>query len=628
MAYTPLKLSEIEPAGWIYRQMLRDLRNGIAGHFLQLRPDYGEKTYIDKDGNLGRGEMTGNWADGFIRMAFFSGEPNAISRAREFVSKVLDSADEDGYLGNIPREKRYRNAITGELWTQSRLYVALLAYYELTGERNVLDAVKRAVNLTISKYDKRNRPFVRSEAERRSAGNKPIQSHGLMFVDVLEWLYRIDGDRRYVDFAKYLYNDFSTARDIDDRDMQISSLLDSKRALFGHGVHTVEQARVPLFLKYTTGNSRYSTASDKAFEKLSGYITPGGAVVSQEAIFDTVPLDTAHYEYCTITEFASTLESALAKSGDMHFADMIEMDVFNAAQEARSADGKAISYLTSDSRMTALRNSDFPYTGKRRCQMSPAHRVGGSCCSANSVKVLPYYLSSMWMKSNSDRGISALLFGPSRVRTSIGHTEVVIMENTDYPFDDEIDFNISTKRAVTFSFTIRKPSWAGEMRVKSPGADIVQKGDRFIVTKRWKRGDWIRVTFENPIRISHLPDGKVSIYRGALLFAQKWGYTERTLPRRFNPPGFREYELRGRPNYPYSPHYIDPYSPSFGFHARWRRGDALHPWSNPPLLLEGKMKSASRKDGYEKRVRLFPAGSLPVRFSAFRIWPFPRGETP
>ena len=621
--FAPLRVGAVKPKGWILEQLRNDAENGLAAHFLELHPTYGASTYIRKNGNLGCGEMTGNWADGFMRMAYLSGAASAVKKADAFVAAVLGSREDDGYLGNVKPERRYRNAVTGELWSQSRLYMALLAYYELTGNRRVLDAVVTATRLTLSKYGPENRPFHRTPEQRAAAGGRPVQTHGLMFVDVLEWLYRLTGDRAYVEFSRFLYDDFSGAVDVDDRDDQLPHLLNMAYPFFWHGVHTVEQIRVPLFLAAAGVDPVYRQAAENAFTKLSRHIVPSGSCTSAECIYNARPTAAQYYEYCTTTELSATFESALRKTGRMVFGDRVECAVFNAAQGARTPDGKDISYLTADTRIAARESHDFPYVGKRRCKLSPAHEVGGSCCSANSVKIMPYYVCSMWARSTADRGLAALLYGPCEVRTSVRGVAVTIEEKTDYPFSDHIDFIIEPGRPVSFPLTLRIPGWAGKVTVDPAGGRMISGRQTRVITKTWKRGDRVSVVFENPIRLKRLVDGTVAIYRGPLLFVQPWWYRRIPLPRKLRAPGFHDFDLAGRPLYDISPAFIDCSAESYGFTTvHPRSGDRLHPWAEPPVVLEGTFRDASWKRHFRRTARLVPIGSALIRFASFRVWPF------
>jgi len=107
-AYEPLPVGSVEPEGWIRAQMTNDAVDGMAGHFIELRPNYGSVSWVTENGNAGAGEMGGNWIDGFVRMAWLTGNPVAKKKADDFVQDVLRAADPDGYIGNIKPEKGFK----------------------------------------------------------------------------------------------------------------------------------------------------------------------------------------------------------------------------------------------------------------------------------------------------------------------------------------------------------------------------------------------------------------------------------------------------------------------------------------------------------------------------------------
>jgi hypothetical protein len=217
-AYQLLPLGEIKPAGWILAQMDNDLQHGVAGNFQKFRPAYSSGTWVNKDGDAGRAEMTGHWLDGFLRMAHYTGREEALTKGREFVEDILGAQEPDGYVGNLPADKRWRR-LNRDLFNDATTCSALLTHYELTGDQRALDAVKAHTALVMSNYTATNRPFAfmpgdeayaaaREEVpddlvDEPAAGGKKkkrpnINGHSLMFVDVCEWLYRLTGDRAYV----------------------------------------------------------------------------------------------------------------------------------------------------------------------------------------------------------------------------------------------------------------------------------------------------------------------------------------------------------------------------------------------------------------------------------------------
>lgn len=183
--YEWLRMGEVKPAGWIKEQMLRDLREGFAGCLDKLCDEASSDIFVssrnsadtqNKGNELGvnwwNGETEGNWRAGHIMMAYLTEYPPAIQEADRYVKHILASQDSDGYLGVFAPDMRYRHQ--GELWTQACLLRGLVAYWELSGNAEVFEAVQRAVDLTIETYQ---------------FGGKLLpmgESHDLMIVDVLE----------------------------------------------------------------------------------------------------------------------------------------------------------------------------------------------------------------------------------------------------------------------------------------------------------------------------------------------------------------------------------------------------------------------------------------------------------
>jgi len=619
-AFQPLPVGAVTPGGWIKTQLTTDATTGMAGHFLELRPQYGSVSWTSKDGDPGAGEMGGNWLDGFVRMAYLADHAEGKAKVDAFVRDVLAARDADGYLGNMPRDRRFNHRVYGDLWSESRLFVALLAYYEVTGNEEVLDAVIRAVDLDMARYGPENRPFhfrPDATAEQRRAG---MQTHGLMFVDVCEWLYRHSGDRKYLDFAFFLYDDYNRADDA-QRDTQLRSLLDMKYPYFGHGVQVAEHIRVPLFLAYADGRAPYPQAARNALDKLLPHIVPSGALASDESVYNHQPLANQAYEYCTTTELCVSLASALQKTGVMRYGDMIERAVFNAAQGARLPDGSCIAYLSQTSLPAAREDHDLPYSGTKRHKYSPAHDVGGSCCSANAVKIMPYYVCSMWMRTEG--GLAALLFGPSQVTTTVNGVAVTIIETTDYPFSDTITFRVSAAEPVTFPLTIRIPGWSSGATITAEGATVTGEDETRLITKSWSE-DTVTVVLDNPITTIPLPSGEVAMARGALVYAWWWNWSQVTLSTQtFSLPPFHEYEFVPVTAYERPMVWVAMNAPDCGFRFEQNpAGSLTEPWRNAPVLLVGSVRTPSGETGHRMPMTLIPLGCTVLRFACFPVWPF------
>ena len=337
-----LPLGAVKPSGWIKAQMVRDLNHGFAGCLGKLCSEASSDIFVSQRNSIHaqntqnsngvawwNGESEGNWRAGYIMMAYLTDDTTSKREADEYVRHILASQEADGYLGAFAPDSRFIHP--GELWTQACLLRGLLAYSELTENREVLAAVRRSADLTISTF---------------GSGRMPVpwgENHDLMISDVMERLFQLTGEPRYRDFTLWLYETWS--QNVASADTSLSSLLDRNVPYVQHGVHTYETIRVPLWLASATGREDFGRASRNALEKLSRYTESGGSAVSQELISNLAPDPTStEYEYCATKEAQLTLQSALQKTGVASLGDRIERVWFNDAQGARTADGRAIAY--------------------------------------------------------------------------------------------------------------------------------------------------------------------------------------------------------------------------------------------------------------------------------------------
>jgi DUF1680 family protein len=219
-----LPFGSIKPSGWLKAQMQKDV-DGYLGNLDKSVPDlindpiYGtgrlHKNSESKDlGNLKAGDAAGsdqykwwnsetqsNWWDAYIRNVFLLNDAAGIKKVETYIKQILATQDEDGYLGIYDKELRYNfNSENGELWAKATLYRGLLAYYEFTKDEKVFLAIKRAVENVMQNYPiNASSPF--SSGEKFNGG----VSHGLTFTDVLDRIYFLTGDKKYVAYALFLY---------------------------------------------------------------------------------------------------------------------------------------------------------------------------------------------------------------------------------------------------------------------------------------------------------------------------------------------------------------------------------------------------------------------------------------
>ncbi len=613
--FHPLPLGAVTPRGWLLDQMRQDLAVGFAGCLDALTPHAANDLFRHQIVSSQEqyawwdAETRGNWLWGLTMLAFMSGDTDAQARVTALLGDLLAAQDGDGYLGIYAPPWRYRHGESenGELWAQSRALLPLLAYYEFTGRESVLQAVEAAVRLTMTHYGPGRSYF-------RATGN-PLAAltgvtHGLCYVDVLEWLFALTGDERYRDFGVWLYDDFCALPvPFANDDMSTRSLLDARRPLGGHAVHTAEHLRVLSWVYAVTGRADLGQALDLARAKLSCCTLPSGALIGDEGVHG-LPLPDAAYEYCTITEYLLSLTSLLQKFGAD--ADHIESVLFNAGQGARLPDGSGVAYLSQDTRLDARADRPDSYSlfhgGGGRFKFSPTHEDVACCCNPNATRLLAHYVSRQWMRLNDRPGLAALLYGACHVQAEVSDVPVEIEEITDYPFSETIRLVLHPARPTAFRLCLRRPAWATGAAVTVNGEPVAPGGDADLLTldRVWSEGDSVAVSFETGVAVEAYPNGEYAVKRGPLQYAQPIAPSVQPLKRYANS-ALADVEIRPRDlAQAYRPFFLNAGLPDYGL-ALERLAQDAPSWHSAPLALVGAYG------------RLLPMGCAVLRRAAFPL---------
>ncbi len=550
--YEILKAGSIEPQGWIRKQLDDDLNQGYIGQFDKVHPTVNFKVFIKQDRLSQRrlglrkewwsGEHEGYWKDAVIRMAYLTGDEKYREKGSEWIEEIVEHTGKNGYIGIYAECERPNCRFNhvrgnGELWTTSRILMALLAYYEFTGDEKALEASEKSAKLIMENYREENYFAVTS----KGGG----VSHGVGFFENLEWLYRITADKEYLDFAVKLYEDFNNGIVRDD-DLKTENLLEEDLLFLKHGAHIAEGLFIPEFIAAITKRPEKKKAADKVIEKLSLHLTPGGAMRCDEWIRGRKGTADEKYEYCGIAEMISPLNKIISLTGDLHLADSIETMTFNAAQGSRFPVLKALSYLTTDNRIK-INHREIA----KRETYDAAH-LAAACCVLNGGRLMPYFVEGMWMKDIENEGLLALLYGPNELNTEIRNTKVKIKQETHYPFSDKVKMTIQPESEVEFPLILRKPYNCKNMNVHLPeGAQTEEKEDRFIIRNSWKNGDVIELDFNFEIKEIKQPpsktvsNGGVYLKRGALVYALPFEHESKTV-KEYRNSGFYRYRIRAK----------------------------------------------------------------------------------
>lgn len=617
-AYVLTRFGEVRPAGWMVRQMQLDLDDGLAGHYAEISDTINAQQFVKQQANqtdaAGEpgwwlGEHEGYYADGLFRLAWLAGTPNQQLAAIGRMRSVLAAQDSGGYIGVYPVFDRFTNSDPndGELWTQSRMFQALLAWYEASGDTRVLQSVERAAQTTLAAYA--NRSYFERQGQFVGGG----VSHGIGFADTLEWLYRLTGDDTYRNGYLWLYNDYATSG-VNSDDLTPAHLSDLSRPWFSHTPHIAEGLAMPAIASAYGGPLEYAQAADAVLAKLRRHSNPGGGPVGDESVGGRSGAFELNSEYCSMTETIASLNRLAQFRDPLATAEIAERIALNDAQGARThAAGTAVSYLSSDNRLFAAQTTAY----NDRLVYSASHQ-SAACCTLNSTRLLPYYIEGMWLKQSDGTGLLARLYGPSTLATTIAGTAVQIAEATDFPSSSQVTFSVyPATPSLQFTLSLRIPEYAPNATLNAPANLSVQRlSDRFVVSGLWNYGDSVALDLAFAVHRVQDSQGEIAFAYGPLLYALPVDAT--AIPGRVtaaqgdtSPLVFRDTSYvpsAAPPNYRIARDTV--FTP-----VSLAGGDALEPWGSPVFGLQGALLAP---DGSEVSVVLKPLGSTVLRIAG--LW--------
>lgn len=535
--FTFLPFGSIRPAGWLKEQMQRDLE-GFVGNLDRIVPElindpvYGEgrlrKNSRVKDlGNLKDGDAEGdeqykwwnsetqsNWWDGFARNVMMLDDKYGIEKVHAYVTAILATQDEDGYIGIYDEEMRYNfDSENGELWSKATLYRGLLAYYEYTNDQKVFDALERAVQNVMHHYPvNASRPF-----HTGTAFNGGV-AHGLTFTDILERLYFHTGDNKYREYALFLYQDFSDSVQ-SEGDAQLSNILNPHYKLKSHGVHTFEHIRALIIAFCASGDKKLADALAIYLKRIEKATTVSGGAIGDEWIAER-DADATHtgYEYCSLQELLDSYCLLLQKTGNAETGDQIEKIFYNAAQGARNPHHSCIAYLKTDNsfEMLGTRNGETePERIQTRYKYSPAHQDVAVCCNPNAGRISPCFIQSSWMKEH-DTTLVATLLMPNTLKTVLNGVNIQIEIITDYPLKNEFEIRITQPVSSVFKLKIRKPGWVNNIITSE---NYVMQDEFMVIERSFYPRDQVQFSFETDARIRTDNNNARYFTYGALVYA-------------------------------------------------------------------------------------------------------------
>jgi len=494
--YAEVPVSEIRAEGWL-RGLLEIQRDGLGLHRGESGYPYNTCLWagtIPKGGNpIAQAwwpyEQSGYIVDGLYRCGILLGDTVLTGLGHRNAAYVLEHPRANGMLGP--------EALGDAQWAFSVFARALLADYDVTGDRTVLDRLTAHFAALPDSLTNRQTCIVESMCK--------VYSH--------------TGNKAILERAEQIWRTFSMPGTADNEAFRHADMV-AAAPVEVHGVTAAEVSKQPAILYLHTGRPEYLAAAEGFYASVErDHELVDGIPTSCEKLLSKAP--EALHETCDISDFMWSYGYMLMATGDVRWADKLENAFYNAALGAVSKDFRAHQYFSSPNQIVATQFSSAADYGEEGL-LRQAYRPGfdTECCSGNVHRMFPNYASRMWLRDTRG-GIVAALYAPGRLSTQVGDRSVAVLERTDYPFRNNVEFEFECSETVKFPFTVRIPAWAEGATVRVNGESPVEAaaGTFYTVDRRFRTGD--RVTLDLPMhpRMEYTAGNAVNVRRGPLLFS-------------------------------------------------------------------------------------------------------------
>ena len=464
-------------------------------------------------------------------------------KLKQYIDSVLDivaaAQESDGYLYTArtinPEHPHHwsgksrwevEEILSHELYNLGHMVDAACAHYQATGSDKFLNIAKRYADCVV-----------------KEVGPNPGQAcvtPGHQIAEMaLARLYVLTGEKKYLDEAKFLLDYRSKTKTKNIYSQSDKPVVDQTEA-WGHAVRAGYMYAGMADVAALTGDEAYLKAIDAIYENIvtkKYYITGGVGARHQGEAFGAdyeLPNLTSYNETCAAISMVYLFHRMFLLHGDAKYIDCMERTLYNGVISGMSVDGGRFFYpnpLSSDGK--------YKFNADGTVERQPW--FGCACCPSNLCRFIPSFPGYMY--AVKDRNVYVNLFAGNTATIRVAGKDVVLEQDTNYPWDGDINIKVLKNQAKDFSMMIRIPGWVdrqpvpsnlyrfsddilGSYKVMVNGQTVEGQLENgyLVVNRKWKKGDVVAVHFDMPVRTvkanGQVVDdrGRVAVERGPLVY--------------------------------------------------------------------------------------------------------------
>lgn len=460
-------------------------------------------------------------------------DPKLDAYLDSVITLIAAAQEPDGYLTTCVTNKctrlsgwwgssRWEKINSHELYNSGHLYEAAVAHYKATGKKTLL-------NVAIKNADLVCQVFGPNEGQKHVPSGHPI------IEMALAKLYNVTDDQKYLKMARYFVDE--TGRGTDGHKLSPYSqdhkpIIDQDE-IVGHAVRAGYLFSGVTDVASLQHDKKLFDAVNRVWENMASkklYLNGGiGSRPQGEGFGPNYELNNFN-NYCeTCASIANVYwnQRMFLATGDSKYIDVLERTLYNGLIAGVSLSGDKFFY-------------DNPMGtpgGHARQQW-----FGCACCPGNVTRFMASVPGYVYAIDKKDVYVNLFVGGNSKLK--VGDTEVELVQKTQYPWNGDVEIDVTPNKNDKFTLLVRIPGWAKNKPVPSdlyayvdgsnPQVKVLVNGSEtkkhtragyWVIEREWKKGDKVTLTMDMPVRrVEANPQvrydkGLLAMERGPILYA-------------------------------------------------------------------------------------------------------------
>lgn len=507
-AYDQFALGSIKPQGWLL-ETLRRQRDGLTSKMDEVYPQVMGPRNGWLGGNGDQWERGPYWIDGLLPLAYILEDDELIAKVQPWIEWTLASQKEDGFFGpdtDYPKEPGIQTTKAKDWWPRMVMLKIMRQYYNATGDARVLDFLTKYFHYQLTALDENPLGTWSFWAEYRECDN----------LSVALWLYSITHDPLLLVLGRKLHEQGFDFEDyfIGNKNVQLPNSI--------HCVNLAQGLKEPVVFYQMDPDPKHIEAVKTGIEeirKFHGY--PNGMYGGDEALHGNNP--TQGSELCSAVELMYSMEEMMRITGDVVFAEYLELIAYNALPAQITDDFMAKQYYQQVNQVMIVSGNNHNFDCVQDGTALDFGILSGyPCCVSNFHQGWPKFIQNLWLKT-CDGGVAVLAYGPSSLSTVLDGQEVTLSEITDYPMSSDITIAVSIANGseASFPLELRIPTWTrrAKLLVNGDEAAVPMSGTVVRIDRTWTDGDRVEISFPMHVETSRWYENSIAVTRGPLLYA-------------------------------------------------------------------------------------------------------------